>query len=236
MPSVLISGDIHVVFQPIVEVASGKTFAQEALLRSTSPNFMSPPALLAEAGRSGAIGAIGRIVRELATQGCPDLPLFLNVHPQEFDESWLVQPDDPIFTHAPGVYLEVTEAVPLSHFAQCQSVLKEIRSKGINLAIDDLGAGYSNLKYIADLKPEIVKLDRSLVADIHTDPRRQILVKHFSALCEDLGAQLVAEGIETQAEIDVIQEVGCHLAQGYFLARPSKDVVHPSWRPSRPPR
>lgn len=233
MPAVLISGDIHVVFQPIVEVATGKTFAQEALLRSTSPNFLSPPALLAEAGRSNAIGAIGRIVRELATQGCPDLPLFLNVHPQEFDESWLVQPDDPIFTHEPGVYLEVTEAVPLSHFAQCQSVLKEIRSKGINLAIDDLGAGYSNLKYITDLKPEIVKLDRSLVEEIHTDPRRKILVKHLRALCDDLGAKLVAEGIETKDEMEAIREVECHLAQGYFLARPNEAVLHPSWRPGR---
>ena len=221
IPQVLGSGELQVVYQPIVHMHSMKVFAYETLVRSSSPHYQSPIELISDAIRSNVCGAVGRIIREIGTQNCPDYPLFLNIHPQEFDESWLVQPDDPIFTHGPGVYLEVTETVPLSHYALCQSVLKEIRGKGISLAVDDLGAGYSNLKYITDLEPEIVKLDRSLIADIDHDKRRQILVKHLCRLCEDLGARVVAEGIETAAEMAVAQDTGCHFAQGYYVCRPA---------------
>ncbi|MEM7609798.1 MAG: EAL domain-containing protein, partial [Myxococcota bacterium] len=203
-------------------------FAYEALVRSSSPHYESPVELIAEAIRSNVCGAVGRIVREISTQNCPDYPLFLNIHPQEFDESWLVQPDDPIFQHAPGVYVEVTESVPLSHFALCRSVLSEIRGKGIHLAVDDLGAGYSNLRYITDLEPEIVKLDRGLIAEIHKDKRRQILVKHLVRLCEELGARVIAEGIESTEEMKALQGTGCHFGQGYLFARPAYPPPRPS--------
>ncbi len=221
VPNVLASGHVRVVYQPIVDLQSGKIFAHEALLRSDSPHFEGPPALFNAAIRCQCSGALGRIIREIATANCPDFPLFLNIHPNEFDESWLVQPDDPIFTHGHSVFLEITESVPLSHFALCHSVLREIRSKGVSIAIDDLGAGYSNLKYIADLTPEIVKLDRGLVANVHRDRRLQILVRHIVQLCNDLGAKVVGEGIETADELAAVRDAGAHYGQGYFLARPS---------------
>jgi EAL domain-containing protein (putative c-di-GMP-specific phosphodiesterase class I) len=167
------------------------------------------------------VGALGRAIRELATANCTDMPLFLNVHPNEFDESWLVQPDDPIFTHDQPIYLEVTESVPLSHFAYCHSVLREIRGKGVSLAVDDLGAGYSNLKYIVDLRPEIVKLDRTLIADLADDRRAQVLVQHIVRLCQELGALVVAEGIEQETEMKVVIDCGAHYGQGYYFARPA---------------
>ncbi|MFT5356912.1 MAG: EAL domain-containing protein (putative c-di-GMP-specific phosphodiesterase class I) [Polyangiales bacterium] len=228
IPQVLSAGEINIVYQPIVDMSSGELFAYEALVRSSSPHYQSPVELIAEAIRSNVCGAVGRIIREIATKNCPDFPLFLNIHPQEFDESWLVQPDDPIFSHVPGVFLEVTESVPLSHFALCHSVLKEIRSKGVGLAVDDLGAGYSNLKYITDLEPQMVKLDRSLVASIHLDRRRQVLVKHLVRLCEELEARVIAEGIETEDELKCCRDVGCHFAQGYYLARPAYPAPKPS--------
>jgi EAL domain-containing protein (putative c-di-GMP-specific phosphodiesterase class I) len=84
----------------------------------------------------------------------------VNVHPQELNEGWLIRPDDPIFLHDDDVYLEITESVPLTHFDLCLNVLREIRSRGgVHFVIDDLGAGYSNLKSIADLEPRVVKLD-----------------------------------------------------------------------------
>lgn len=221
VPSVLSAGHLRVVYQPIVDLRTGAIFAQEALVRSDSPEFESPPALFQAAIRSQCCGALGRIIREIATANCPDFPLFLNIHPNEFDESWLVQPDDPIFTHDRGIFLELTESVPLSHFALCHSVLREIRSKGISIAIDDLGAGYSNLKYIADLTPEVVKLDRGLVANVHRDRRLQVLMRHIVQLCNDLGAKVVGEGIETADELAAIRDAGAHYGQGYFLARPS---------------
>lgn len=221
MPAVLSAGEIKVVYQPIVDIQNPRVFAYEVLVRSSSPHYSSPIELISEAIRSNCCGAVGRVVREIATQNCTDTPLFLNVHPQEFDESWLVQPDDPIFQHYPGIYLEVTESVPLSHYTLCHSVLAEIRGKGVHLAVDDLGAGFSNLKYITDLHPEIVKLDRALVTNIHNDRRRQILVKHLVRLCVELGARVVGEGIESADELAALRDVGCHLGQGYFIARPS---------------
>ena len=165
----------------------------------------------------------GRAIREIATERADrQAPLFLNVHPNEFDESWLVQPDDPIFTHDQPIYLEVTESVPLSHFAYCHSVLREIRGKGVSLAVDDLGAGYSNLKYIVDLKPEIVKLDRTLIADLADDRRAQVLVRGTSSdsVPGTRSALVVAEGIEQETEMKVVIDCGAHFGQGLLLRSP----------------
>ncbi|MGB5694018.1 MAG: EAL domain-containing protein [Polyangiales bacterium] len=221
LPGVLALGDLSVVYQPIVSLTTMEPFAYEALVRSNSPHWISPPSLFDEAITSRCVGALGRAIRELATTHCTERPLFLNVHPNEFDESWLVQPDDPIFTHDQPIYLEVTESVPLTHFAYCHSVLREIRGKGVSLAVDDLGAGYSNLKYIVDLKPEIVKLDRTLIADLAQDRRAQVLVRHIVRLCHELGARVVAEGIEQETEMKVVVDCGAHYGQGYYFARPA---------------
>lgn len=220
VPFVLRNGDLSVVFQPIVDLETGTTFAYEALVRSSSPDFQGPPALFVEAIKAEVCGALGRVIRELAVAGCPGYPLFLNIHPNEFCEGWLVQPDDPIFSHEPGVFLEITESVPLSHFEFCTSVLEEIRSKGLYLAVDDLGAGYSNLRYISDLAPEIVKLDRALIAALHRDRRRRQLVTALVGLCKDLGAEVVGEGIETVDELIAVRATGVRFGQGYVLARP----------------
>jgi EAL domain-containing protein (putative c-di-GMP-specific phosphodiesterase class I) len=221
IPDVLNVGQLNVVFQPVLDLRSRRVFAYESLVRSSSPHFKGPPNLFSEAIGGKVCGALGRIIREMAAACCPGWPLFVNIHPNEFDEGWLVMPDDPIFVHESGVYLEITESVPLSHFRLVQSVLKEIRGRGVFLAVDDLGAGYSNLKYIADLAPEIVKLDRELVAGLHSEKRLQKLVRAIVRLCEDLDAKVVAEGIEDSAELRAVEDAGVHYGQGYLIARPS---------------
>lgn len=220
-PGVLRTGEVRTVFQPIVHLERGTVFAYEALVRSDSPLYRDPISLFAEAIESNACGILGRRIREVAIEGCPDKPLFLNVHPKEFDEGWLVQPDDPIFMHNHPIYLEITESVPLSHFAYCHSVLRELRSKGMMLAIDDFGAGYSNLKYIADLNPEIVKLDRDLVANLGRSDRLRQLVRNITKLCVDMGASVVAEGVEHAEEAEAAFDCGAHYGQGWYFARPA---------------
>lgn len=221
MPAVLAVGNLNIVYQPIVDLRKRKVFAYEALVRSSSPHFQGPPALFTEAIRSRYCGALGRAIRELTVDRAPPHPLFINIHPNEFDEGWLVQPDDPMFHHEHAVYLEITESVPLSHFALCHSVLSEVRSRGVMLAVDDLGAGYSNLKYISDLSPEVVKLDRGLIVDLKEGSRQHRLVSGIVRLCEDLGTKVVAEGIETQEEAKAVVAAGVHYGQGFFYARPS---------------
>ncbi len=222
-------GEIRMVYQPIVDLQTAQVFAYEALLRSTSPAFTGPLPMLEAALQSGCISELGRAARQLSVDNCPNWPLFLNIHPNEFNDGLLVQPNDPIFWHTHPVHVEITESVPLSHFELCHSVLAEMRGKGVKLAIDDLGAGYSNLKYIADLSPDIVKIDRGLVSTIDKGSRHLQLVRHIVDLCAGMGAKVVAEGIETVDELAAVREAGVHFGQGYLLARPGFPPPSVSW-------
>jgi EAL domain-containing protein (putative c-di-GMP-specific phosphodiesterase class I) len=213
--------ELYVVFQPIVCLRTRTIFAYEALARSRSEDFEGPLEMFAAAVDQGVVGQLGRLLRQLAVEGCTTHPLFVNVHPGELNEHFIVQPDDPIFRHSEEIYLEITEGVPLSHFRLCQNILHEVRGRGVYLVVDDLGAGYSNLKYIADLHPRVVKLDRGLIAGISRSSRLFRLVKSIVVLCKDLGASVVAEGIETVRELEAVREAGAHYAQGYLLARPT---------------
>ena len=167
----------------------------------------------------------------MAVHDCPGLNLFVNIHPDEFNEGWLVRPDDPIFSHDELVFMEITESVPLSHYRFCHSVLRELRSRGAKLAVDDLGAGYSNLKYIADLEPEVVKLDRELVAGLRIGSRQHTLVRSIVGMCEAQNALVVAEGIETADELRAVIDAGAHYVQGFYLARPAFPPPKSNWKP-----
>jgi len=221
LSAVLRTGEIFAVFQPMIDLRHQRVFAYEALVRSTSEHFRGPTSLFDAAIASRCCGMLGRVVREIATESCPDATLFLNVHPREFEEEWLVKPDDPVFSHHHPIFLEITEAAPIADLMTGKSVIAELRSKSISFAIDDLGVGYSNLKNIAELAPDIVKLDRGLVADLSTEPRMRILVSALVQLCDDLGARVVAEGVESEDEALALMDTGAHFAQGYYYGRPS---------------
>ena len=207
------------VFQPIVDLTRRQVFAYEALVR---PHLhSSPPALIADSARHGRLGLLGRTLREASILGCPDHSLFINVQPDELLEHFLVQPDDPIFNHTQPVFLELTEAVPLQRLDLCGQMLQEIQARGVHVVVDDLGSGYSNLRYLADLKPRVVKLDRELITGLRPGTRRFTLVRALVRLCIELGAMVVAECIETAEELAAVMDAGCHLGQGYVLARPA---------------
>jgi EAL domain-containing protein (putative c-di-GMP-specific phosphodiesterase class I) len=213
--------NVWIAFQPIVDLKTQKIFAYEALARTKCPAFDGPMQLFAAAVAEQATGELGRLLRAIALEGCSTHPLFLNIHPAELNEKWVVQPDDPIFQHTEDVYLEITEAVPLSHFRLCKDMLNEVRGRGVHLVVDDLGAGYSNLKYIADLNPRVVKLDRGLVAGLTKDSRLFKLVAAIVRLCTELDSRVVAEGIETETELEAVIAAGARYVQGYLLARPA---------------
>jgi len=213
--------EVRIVFQPVVDLKTRKVFAYEALARTSAPEFDGPLALFAAAVEESCTGELGRLLRSMSLDGCTNHPLFLNIHPAELNEPWLVQPDDPIFKHSEDVYLEITEGVPLSHFRLCQNMLDEVRGRGVHLVVDDLGAGYSNLKYIADLRPRIVKLDRGLIAGLTTSSRLYKLVAAIVRLCKELDSKVVAEGIETAEELASVIAAGAQYGQGYLLARPA---------------
>lgn len=227
--------DLSVVFQPIIHMDDGRLFAYEALVRCRVPAYASPPDLFERASEAGSAGQLGRMIREIAVPLSSGKPLFLNVHPDELRTGWLVRPDDPIFAHDHDVFLEITESVPLTHFDLCRSVLTEVRTRGgVHLVVDDLGAGYSNLKRIADLEPKVVKLDRELVAGIHMSKRQCQLITGVVKLCVDLGAVVVAEGIECGDEYSALLDTGAHYAQGFLFARPGFPMPNVAWPPPPP--
>lgn len=222
--------DIRVVYQPIVDTSTGALFAHEVLVRCRRPSLASPLALFARAVAERASGRLGRLIRDVAFGEQPELPLFVNLHPDELSSRWLIQPDDPIGFHGGGVYLEITEAAAFSHFDLCSSVLKELCARtGAHLVVDDFGAGYSNISRILDLEPAVVKLDLALIRDIHQKPRQRAVVAHMVALCRDLGCQIVAEGVETVDELSAVRDLGVQLAQGFLLARPENPPPAVNW-------
>jgi EAL domain-containing protein (putative c-di-GMP-specific phosphodiesterase class I) len=229
--------DLFVVFQPIVDLAKGTIFAHETLVRCRVPALANPLRLFDRAVADGCSGRLGRMIREIAVPLCSGIPLFVNVHPSELTAQWLVRPDDPIFSHDHDVYIEITEAVSFSHFRLCMDVLREVRSRErVHLVVDDLGAGFSNLKRIADLEPRVVKLDIELIRDIHLSRRQQLLVRAVVRLCEDLGASVVAEGIEKVEERDALLDTGAHYGQGYLFAKPAFPIPSIVWPPLPPGR
>jgi len=216
------TSDLSVVFQPIVRLATGEVYGYEALVRCAVPAYAHPPTLFERAVRDRCVGRLGKTIREVGVPLCEGMPVFFNVHPNEILDRWLLRPDDPIYQHDAPVFLEITESVPLEHFARCKDVLGEIRERAdARLVVDDLGAGYSNLRYIADLEPAVVKLDRALIVGIDAEPRVRCLVAALVRLCDDLGAEVVAEGIESADELAAVRDQGVQLVQGFHVARPS---------------
>jgi len=220
--------EIGVVYQPIVEIATKRVFAQEVLVRCTRPEWKAPPVLFETAVKEEACGRLGRLIRTKAFEGASGVSLFVNLHPAELSSHWLVQPDDPIGFHDKLVFLEITETAAFSHHELCMSVLRDLcRRTGAYLVIDDFGAGYSNLERVVDLEPAIVKLDLALTRDIHKHRRKQAVARHVAALCKELGSRVVAEGIESADELACIEDLGIEFVQGYYIARPASPMPLP---------
>lgn len=211
---------ITCVFQPIMDLSSGMRFGSESLMRCSVPGLASPLELLAAAEREGSIGIVGREARRVAFAARKSGTIFFNIHPDEFDDSFLTRPDDPIFHHPDRVYLEITESAPLHRYRFAKEILAELRARGIGIAVDDFGAGHSNIAAVVDLAPDIVKLDRSLITAAQVGTRRFRLLRSLVALCADQGAEVVAEGIETADELEAVVEAGVPYGQGYFLGKP----------------
>lgn len=219
-----------VLFQPIVDLGSATVWAVEALARCTRPHFRDPQALFRAAVEQGATGRLGRLIREVAFERCAGERVFVNVHPHELSSRWLVRTDDPLGFHDAEVFLEITETAAFQFFDLCRGVLREVCNRtGAHLVLDDLGAGYSNLARFLELEPAVVKLDRALVRDVHASRRKQIMIRHLTALCGELGARVVAEGIETRDELSAILDAGVGYGQGYFFARPGYPIPAVSW-------
>jgi EAL domain-containing protein (putative c-di-GMP-specific phosphodiesterase class I) len=211
-------------YQPIVSWSRREVYGYEALLRSREPSLPHPPAILDAAERLEQVQVLGRAIRVAAVEPAGRLPggamLFVNLHTQDLLDDDLFDRRAPLAQIADRVVLEITERSSLHAIRDVQSRIARLRSMGFRIAVDDLGAGYAGLTSFAQLEPEVVKLDMSLVRGVHLQPTKQTLVRTMITMCRELGMQVVAEGIETPEERDAIVEAGCDLLQGYLFAKP----------------
>jgi EAL domain-containing protein (putative c-di-GMP-specific phosphodiesterase class I) len=219
-------------YQPIVSCSTREIFACEALVRSGEPALATPAALFDAAEVLDRLFDIGRRIRAsvAATAAAhPDACFFANLHPRDLLDEELFDAAAPLSQVATRVVLEVTERASLQHVADLRAGVATLRRLGYCIAVDDLGAGYAGLATFAQLEPEVVKLDMSLVRDIHNQPTKQKLVGSMVSLCADLGMRLIVEGVETEAERTRLRELGCDLMQGYLFARPAALPAAISW-------
>jgi EAL domain-containing protein (putative c-di-GMP-specific phosphodiesterase class I) len=211
-------------FQPIIHASDQRIFGYEALMRSSEESLPHPGALLGAAERLDRLDDLGRRVRALSAQAFErahdDALLFVNLHTRDLLDATLYEPASPLTKIASRVVLEVTERSTIDDVKDIQTRVAALRRLGFRIAIDDLGAGYAGLSSFAALEPDIVKLDMSLVRNVHQSEIRQRLVVSMASVCKEMNMRVVAEGVELREELAVVREAGCDLLQGYLFARP----------------
>ncbi|MDZ7750653.1 MAG: EAL domain-containing protein [Gammaproteobacteria bacterium] len=168
-------------------------------------------------GEELEMAVIDRALREF--EGMPaGVYLALNVSPEHIISGAVAR----AFTgrSLEGLVLEVTEHAPIPDYESFNAALAELRSSGLRLAVDDAGAGYASFRHILSINPDIIKLDITLIRGIHADASRRALAAALITFGNETGARVVAEGVETSAELEELQRLGVTSVQGYLLSRP----------------
>lgn len=217
-------------YQPIVRT-NGTPYGYEALLRSKEPSLPHPGAVIEAALKLGRVDELSRTIRARAVSAMtPDSGLlFVNLHTTDLLDYELYEPDAPLSRMADRVVLEITERSSLDEVKDVKRRVAVLREMGFRIAVDDLGAGYAGLTSFALLEPDIVKLDMTLIRDVHQAPTKQKLIRSIAQLCADMGMLVVGEGVETREERDTLIELGCDLLQGYFIAKPGPAFPELNW-------
>ncbi len=215
-------------FQPIVDVDLGETISQEALVRG--PNGESAYSVLSSVCQSELYAfdeelrmAALRLACELGADG--EVRVNLNLMPRALEISSgalasTLETAAAIGIPPSAITIEITESEIIGNLPRFVAVANEYRSTGVRYAIDDFGAGYAGLNLLAEFQPDAIKLDRELVRGIEKHGPRQAIVRGLERTCEDLGIEVIAEGVETEEEFWWFRSEGIDLFQGYLLARP----------------
>ena len=219
---ILDTADIVIVYQPIWKIGTSRPVGFECLSRFPQTPYLSPDKWFTEAADLGLGVALEIVAIQQALQVLPQLPsdmyLAINVSPATVLSGRL----ESVLENVPPrqVVLEITEHALVDDYDLLLSSLSALRLRGFQLAVDDAGAGYSGLQHILRLQPDLIKLDISLTRDIDSDVARKALAAALVSFARETGCRLVAEGVETEAELRTLKSIGVEKAQGYFLGRP----------------
>jgi diguanylate cyclase (GGDEF)-like protein len=228
--SILSESRTRVVYQPILDFSTGQTLGWEALSRGPArSSFESPVFLFDFAEESGSLFELEKVCRQKAIAHCSpmsrDQKLFLNIHPQTLIDPGFTPGEtrrilEDIGLEPDNVVFEITERHSIKDFALFHKTLTHYRSQGFKVAVDDVGTGYSGLWSIAQIRPDFIKIDMSLVQGIDRDPVKRSLLETFVTFADKIGSQIIAEGIETETVFSSLLSMGVHFGQGYFFSKP----------------
>ncbi len=231
---------LNTFFQPIVDIQNGNTYAFEALNRPIeSEHFQNTDHFYEFVGQTNIVFQFEQFCRNLSLKRFTErvrkcklhqnFILFINIHPHvlldnnyhsgetfKFIKELGIQPEQVVF--------ELTERSAVTDFNEFERVLSHYRKQGYRIAIDDVGSGYNSLKTLIYLKPEFIKLDRSLIQNIDQNESSQKLVSLIHNYAEQSETKIIAEGIERYEELNYLQSVGIQFAQGYALGKPSQEI------------
>ncbi len=230
LEQIISTGGVRTLVHPIFRLEDLSVIGYEALSRGPQgTEFERPDKLFRIAYDADSVIRLERLCRQRAFETAASLPegkmLFINIEPEAVADPELrdimfttlvagsgVKPEDVVF--------EITERTAITDFAAFRSTLEYLRRLGFRVAVDDGGAGYGSLQSLAEVRPEWLKIDMSLVRDIDTDDIRRSLVTGLATFAERIGVKLVAEGIETVGELSVLRELGVEYGQGFFFCEP----------------
>jgi diguanylate cyclase (GGDEF)-like protein len=236
-------GQLHLVYQPIVRIADGATIGVEALLRWAHPQrgCVMPASFIPIAEETGLIVPIGDWVLDRAcaqiaewqSRGSADFTVNVNLSPVQLRQYDLIERIDTIVRRngvdPRRVKLEVTESAIVATPEATSYILRQIAGLGIQLSIDDFGIGYSSLAQLLRMPFTSLKIDRSLVADVERAPEQREMIRAITSMARTLNLQIVAEGVESAEQLDVLRDLGVEYAQGFHISLPRapQDVTLP---------
>lgn len=223
----LSSSRLTSVFQPIVDIEQRQIIGVEALTRFDTEPRRSPDQWFGDAASVGMAFELEMAAIRSAIACQPALPpgayLSVNCSPEV-----LIDPGLPSIAEeadACRIVLEMTEHRAISDYSAVQAALAELRALGFRVAVDDAGSGFASLNHILKLHPDVIKLDSGLIRDIDSDPAKRALATALVTFAGDLGASLIAEGVETAEEFETVRALGIRRVQGYLLGRPQPPPV-----------
>jgi EAL domain-containing protein (putative c-di-GMP-specific phosphodiesterase class I) len=227
-------------FQPIVDLERGEVLGYEVLSRGSGP-LRSPMALFERARREGLTWELERSCRVAALQAIAGMPaamraessFFLNVSPDVFENPRFVSGFTLTALESHGisqsrVVIEITERASIRDYARFEAAIRHYGHQGFRIALDDFGSGHSGLITLLSTRPHYLKLDMAVTRGIHRDAYKQMVLKSMVALAANVGAELVAEGVETWDELESLVAYRVRYAQGFLLGRPAARATPPS--------
>jgi EAL domain-containing protein (putative c-di-GMP-specific phosphodiesterase class I) len=218
------TGQPRILYQPIVRLSDHKIVGAEALSRFAGEPALSPDKWFLQAAEIGLRTKLELQAINHALAGFrpiwskAPIKLSLNISPATLMESDMVA----VFAGMPldRLILEITEHEVIEDYGALHTTLAPLRAKGMQVAIDDAGAGYSSMRQVLNVKPDIIKLDISLTRNIHAEPSVLAMAKALVAFSRETGSQTLSEGIEQEVELEALQRLGIDMGQGYLMARP----------------